>query len=73
LNEPISSLKESLTEIIQNSSVKDMKLFQKKDDSSNALIDETLVTENGIKDDDVLFLILRNGNDWETMDIVEPE
>lgn len=50
-----------------------MKLFQKKDDSSNALIDESLVTENGIKDDDVLFLILRNGNDWETMDIVEPE
>jgi hypothetical protein len=57
---------------IQNSSANDMKLLKNKDDTT-ALIDETLVTENGIKEDDVLFLVLRDGNDWETIDIVEPE
>lgn len=72
LDKPVSSLKASLVEAIRNSSANDMKLFKSKDESA-LLIDETLLKENGIKDDDVLFLVLRDGNDWESIDIVESE
>ena len=72
LNKTVSSLKASLAEAIRNSLANDMKLFKSKDETT-MLIDETLLTENGIKDDEVLFLVLRDGNDWETIDIVESE